>query len=91
MIKYVWWRHHAKNEEEHDDSKLLSIIETAIYLNDYNQAFIESITLSDGTVLDGIVDIEEYYDEHKRDDITVDGSAVVIDETRLLGTRQEGI
>lgn len=69
MIRFIYWRYHAKNEEEYEDDELFDVLREAMYLNDHGEAWIESITLPDGTVLDAAVAAEAYYENHSSQEV----------------------
>ena len=85
MITFVYYRYHSKCQEEYEDSELFDVLRLAISLEEHGEASVESITLPDGTVLEGLIEIEDYYENHCNDEHAVEGSAIVLDNQRLLG------
>lgn len=85
MIKFVYYRYKSKHEEEYEDSELFDILRFAIYLEDHLEASVESITLPDGTTLYGLIEMEDFYEHHRNDERAVEGTAIVLDDQRLIG------
>lgn len=67
MITYIYWRYAAKHEEQREDDELLDVLHDACMQNENGTAFIESVTLPDGKVLEGFWEIEDYYESLKQE------------------------
>lgn len=80
MIKLTYWRYHEMHEDEYQDNEIFDCLRFAIFLSDHCEAWIESITLPNGTILDGVMDAEEYYDTHGSDEHAIEGSAIVLSD-----------
>lgn len=84
MIKFVYWRYHSKYEEEYEDGDLFDTLSLAISLEEHMEASVESISLPDGTVLNGYSEIEAYQETHCNDEQVVEGTAIVLDDQMMI-------
>jgi hypothetical protein len=84
MIKFVYWRYHGKYEDEYEDSELFDILRLAISLEEHGEASVESVTLPDGTVLNGWIEIEDYHENHRNDERAVEGTAIALNSQALI-------
>lgn len=63
MIKYVYYRHHEKQEATYQDNKLMSALSRVIHDFEFGETALVSLSIDDGagTVLTEIEDVEWMY------------------------------